>query len=323
MGLVRTSLSSPLHFFTADQLNTFYASVSNLSRFCLYAGYLAAVAAVPAQQLSFSLAEITSETVLMIINLSPLHSYSSGPDRIPLFCISKAFPCNILTKLFNYSFRLSYFPSHWKRAYIRPLLKIRSPLSPSDTRPIADLSELSKILERVVHLQVTRFISENNLLDQRQSGYRSGYSTQSALLRVGDDIRSGIDYGLITILILFDFSKAFDTVSHVRLLMKLKSFGFSTSTLDWFFSYLVGRSQAIVDESYNRSRWLCVTSGVPQGSVLGPLLFSLFINDIGKVLKHSHHMIFADDTQIYLSCLPSRLNHGLEKIAVDASAIFQ
>ena len=121
---------------------------------------------------------------------------------------------------------LKFIPS-WKRAFVRPLLKVNPPSSPSHTRPIANLCELSKIFERVVHRQIIEYITTNDILDCRPSGFRGGYSTQSALLRV----RHAVDMGRVTILVLFDFSKAFDTVSHSKLLIKLRGFGFSDIVL--------------------------------------------------------------------------------------------
>ena len=134
---------------------------------------------------------------------------------------------------------------------------------------------------------MTEFIVANNLLGPRQSGYRSGFSTQSALLRVCHDVRQAVDARCVTILVLFDFSKAFDTISHSKLLIKLCKLGFSDEALKWIFSYLTGRSQAVVDDKGGCSDWLATTSSVPQGSVLGLLLFSLFINDIGDLLRYS------------------------------------
>ena len=125
----------------------------------------------------------------------------------------------------------------------------------------------------------------------------------------------------VTILVLFDFSKAFDTVSHSKLLIKLRGLGFSDVVLTWVHSYLTDRTQAVVDEGGGCSGWLATSSGVPQGSVLGPLLFTLFIHDICSSLKYSQHMIFADDTQIYLSCLPSELDRGIDLMAHDVGVI--
>ena len=178
-----------------------------------------------------------------------------------------------------------------------------------------------KIFERIVHRQITEFIVANDLLDPRQPGYRSGFSTQSALLRVCHDVRQAVDARCVTILVLFDFSKAFDNISQSELLINLRKLGFSDKALKWIFSYLSGRSQALVDDNGGCSDWLATTSGVLEGSVLGPLLFSLVINDIGDSLRYSRHMIFADDTQIYLSSLPSELNSGIARITHDVEVI--
>ncbi|XP_077258283.1 uncharacterized protein LOC143895191 [Temnothorax americanus] len=326
LGLIKQTLVSPLHFFTTNQLNAYFASISGAQLPCSYADMVSSIVHIPrpALRLEFNFSEIQPCDVYKIIANAPLHSYASGSDGIPLYVLRIAWPVisSGLTELFNRSLATSTFPSEWKRALIRPHSKIRNPQSPSDTRPIANLPELSKILEKIVASQIAQYLDEFDLLNPKQSAYRPGHNTQSALLRVCDDIRQGIDNGQITIMILFDFSKAFDTVPHPKLYMKLKEIGFSDAAIIWIFSYLTGRSQAVIDELGNISEWLFTSSGVPQGSVLGPPLFSLYINDIGRVLKYLHHMIFADDVQAYLLCSLADIERGLELVTRDANAIF-
>ena len=199
----------------------------------------------------------------------------------------------------NASLGLRHFPLCWKRAFVRPLLMENPLSSPSDTRPIANLCEPSKIFEKVVHRQMIEFITSNNLLDCRQSGFRGGYSTQSALLRV---VRQAVDF----VQVLFDFTKAFDTVSHSKLLIELRGLGFSDVVLS--YSYLTGRTQAVIDEGEDaRVGWLPLRECLKVQFWVPSYLLLLFINDICSSLKFSEHMIFADDTRIYLSCLPSDL----------------
>lgn len=325
LGLVKTSLSSPLHFFTTEQLNMSYVSISSSYPKCTISDYQAITSITQHtadQALPFSFSNISQNTIATLIDKLP-NSHTSGPDGISPFFLktSARVILPLLATFFNTFLQASVFPSIWKRAFIKPLSKISSPLSPSDTRPIANLSELSKIFERILFNQISQYIESNNILDEKQSAYRTGFSTQTALLEVVDFVDKGIDEGLITIMVLFDFSKAFDTIRHCLLLKKLRLLGFSDSALKLVLSYLTDRMQAVIDEHRVPSTWLGTSTGVPQGSVLGPLLFILFINDIGSVIKHSKHMIFADDTQILLHVHPSFIKQGLQLVSTDVNAI--
>ena len=212
----------------------------------------------------FRLRPVSSAEVLQAINRST--SKASGLDGVSAHMIKLASTTALanLTSLINSSIINSIFPADWKKALIRPLSKTKTPRHPSDTRPIALLSECSKVLERLVHDQLSGYLEVHSLLHQRQAGFRRGHSTQTALIGVLEDVRQAIDARMLTILILFDFSKAFDSIPHTRLLAKLRSLNMSDHTLRWFFSYLADRLQAVVDEGESISDWLRASSGVPQ-----------------------------------------------------------
>ena len=161
----------------------------------------------------------------------------------------------------------------------------------------------------------------NKLLHERQAGFRRGHSTQTALLGVLEDVRQAIDNRMLTILILFDFSKAFDCIPHTGLLAKLRALNMSDHALRWFVSYLSDRLQAVIDEGGSISDWLRAASGVPQGSVLGPLLFAIYINDLPAVLSFASLMIYADDTQIYLNFAMNDITQAIARVTTDAQAV--
>jgi len=178
-------------------------------------------------------------------------------------------------------------------------------------RPISILPILSKVLERFVHNSFTEFLEEYKFLTIAQSGFRRLHSTVTSLLNVTDRWLKNIDNGLVTGVVFIDLRKAFDTVDVDILLAKLPSFGIMDVEHRWFQSYLTGRSQSVSIDGH-LSDPLPVTIGVPQGSILGPLLFLLFLNDLPSVTENCLANMFADDTEIEDACTPD--NHlDLEK----------
>ncbi|KAI5747281.1 hypothetical protein M8J77_013016 [Diaphorina citri] len=247
---------------------------------------------------------------------------SMGYDQIPLSFLTIMLDtiAPVILHIFNLSIRQKVFPSLWKKGLIRPIPKVKKPSNPSDYRPISLLCSLSKVLERMVHHQVTTHLNSHNLLHSLQSGFRTGHSTCSALLKVSDDLQRSMDNKMASLLVLFDFSKAFDVVSHRILLSKLRTFGFSENVILWFQSYLCGRHQCVLGAEGKRSRFLPVVSGVPQGSVLGPLLFCLFINDIHSCFRACRfhlYAVIADDLQLYFSFAVTDLPEAVSTVNSD------
>lgn len=225
----------------------------------------------------------------------------------------------VITHIVNYSLFSGTFPLLWRKAYVRPLPKISSPTLPNHFRPISILPFLSKVLEACAHKQFARFVYTNKLMSPLQSGFRLGHSTSSALLKVTGDIRRATEDANLTVLVLVDFSNAFNTVSHDILLSILSHLMVSSKALDWFSSYLRDRQQSVrVDES--SSTWCTLNAGVPQGGILSPLLFSIFINLLTLELQCSYHL-YADDLQLYRHTKAIDLIDTLDKINADLEVV--
>ena len=175
-------------------------------------------------------------------------------------------------------------------------------------------------MERIVHRQVYKFLREHNFITSEQFGFRPNLSTNIALTRVTEGILINIDNKLITGAVFIDLRKAFDTVDHTLLIAKLKNIGFSAPVINWFTSYLSSRT-VVTSINNITSTPKPVTVGVPQGSILGPLLFLIFINDLPQCLKHCKSILYADDTLLYYA---GRTENDLQvKINEDLNSLSQ
>lgn len=238
-----------------------------------------------------------SEIFNLIVALKKTNS--SGIDQIsPNILRSVAlFVRKPLTFLVNWSLQEGVFPDVLKIAKVIPLYKKGNKCSIENYRPISLLSCLSKVLERVVFERMASFIDKNDILCSSQHGFREGRSTQTAILAFLNNLYDRINNSDKCFGIFMDLSKAFDLVNHKMLIHKLQRYGFRGKLGDWLSSYLTDRKQ-LVSLNNNRSDILNVSCGVPQGSVLGPLLFLLFVNDVGVVIDRESLVLFADDTTL-------------------------
>ena len=213
-----------------------------------------------------------------------------------------------LAHIINLSLNSTSIPTSWKRAKVIPVFKNGSAEDVSNYRPISVLPILSKIMERAVFTQLSEYLETNKLLTKCQFGYRSKRSTECpATQQFVDNIRREVDKGNLVGAVFVDLSKAFDTVGHATLIEKLRRYGINESELSWFIDFLFNRSQ-VVEIDQSKSDPHSLLSGVPQGSILGPLLFLIYFNDLPDCLTEAKIIMYADDTVVYFS------NDKIEKI---------
>ena len=247
----------------------------------------------------FQIPSIEKDKVLKYLSNIDV-SKATGTDNIGprLLKISAPHIADDITFICNHSIRNSSFPNKWKEAKVSPLHK-NGPLEDvNNYRPISILPVLSKVLEKHVHDSFSYYLNKHNLLHKTQSGFRSKHSCETALGHMIDSWLNAIDDGKMVGVVLVDFKKAFDLVDHQILLSKLKLYGIQNEALIWFNSYLSQRRQQVVINN-SKSDFKPVSCGVPQGSILGPLLFLLFINDLPLYTNNVHTDLYADDTTLY------------------------
>ena len=227
---------------------------------------------------------------------------ATGPDSIPAFILKAAADqlAPILTGLYQTSLNSGQVPSDWKDAWIVPVFKKGDKHKPANYRPVSLTSITCKLLEHIVHSNVMAHFDRHNILKDNKYGFRKKRSCETQLIVTVQEIASRLSKGDQVDVILLDFEKAFDKVSHSRLLYKMDYYGVRGIAHSWIKAFISNRKQEVVLEGHH-SIQADVLSGIPQGTVLGPLLFLAYINDLPDSLRSSEARLFADDSLLYLT----------------------
>lgn len=227
------------------------------------------------------------------------HTKAPGPEGWPILSLKECAQqlCLPLSTLFNKSLESSQLPSSWKVAFITPIHKKGDRSLVSNYRPISLTSPVCKIMESIIKDNIQEYLIDNNIITPYQHGFTPNRSCTSQLLVALNNWTKALDDGYSVDVLYFDFTKAFDSVPHNRLITKLQGCGISGRLLAWLGNFLMGRKQKVV-LSNCASEWSCVTSGVPQGSVLGPTLFNVFVCDM-PFYVNSALLQFADDVKMF------------------------
>ena len=244
-----------------------------------------------------SMNELKDAFFSLKINKSP------GYDDISFNVVKKCFSslCEPLKYLFNLSIEKGILPDDLKIAKETPIYKAEDKSDLSYYRPISVLSCFSKILERIMYNRLYQYLTENKILYLDQFGFQTGHSTEHAIVQLVDQILESFEYNRYTLGVFIDLSKAFDTVDHSVLLKKLELYGITDRNHLWFKNNLSNRKQFIQINNKENTKLEIITCGVPQGSILGPLLFLLYVNDLRNASNLLEPIMYADDTNLFLT----------------------
>ena len=285
----------------ADSFNNFFCNIGErlANNFSIQNNYVyKKFLKDPASQSIFLCDTNMTEIINTVRNLK--NTNSTGHDEFSLKFIRLSLPilAPALVSIFNLSISCGIYPDKLKIANVIPIFKKGSPTSVNNYRPISILSTINKIFEKILYSRLINYIEKYELLYKYQYGFRKNHSTDHALIELVDQIRFSIDNNQMTCGIFVDLTKAFDTVNHEILIGKLEHYGIRGLALELFKSYLSDRKQ-YVHLNNHKSQTRSISCGVPQGSVLGPLFFLIFINDLPNCSHLGYFRIFADDTNVF------------------------
>ena len=235
----------------------------------------------------------------LLLKLNP--QKANGPDQVPIRVLREAAEeiSPYLNIIFQQSLQSSQLPTDWLTANISPIYKKGSRSVAANYRPVSLTSVSCKLLEHIIFHHIMAHLQQHSILSKNQHGFRTGHSCETQLVTTIEDLALSLECGQQVDMLILDFSKAFDTVAHQRLLHKLEHYGIRDSIKGWISTWLTTRTQKVVVDG-EASTEAQVRSGVPQGTVLGPLMFLLYINDIGhKTSTGTHLRLFADDSLLY------------------------
>ena len=286
----------------ANTFNTFYANMgSNIEKKIPKVQRCHSTYLNPQIHTQFDAQPCDDNEILAIISNFGTNK-ASGPNSIPTNLLKEfsAFLIPPIKSLINKSLTEGVFPSIFKIAQICPIFKKADKTKCVNYRPISLLSNLSKIFERVMYNRIEGYFERNKLIYDYQFGFRKNFSTEHALMSITEQIKANFRKQIFSCGVFVDLEKAFDTVNHQILMSKLKYYGLNGNAILWLTSYLMNRHQQVsIDGKVSDLK--PITCGVPQGSILGPLLFLIYINDMNKAIKNSSVYHFADDTNLLYS----------------------